>query len=204
MAKTQKEIVAARKEKVEKRIAELTEQGYVKKELSANGTKINILAIITGGAPALIMVLLFALLHGWQKFDEMNFMLVMIIYLLSVIVHECIHGLFFAMFSKDHFKSIEFGIIWKSLNPYCYCAEPVNKLQYMTALLMPGFILGICVGVLGIIIGNPSFTTFGALNMLSAGGDIYIAYLILKNIDKKGDLYLDHPDKPGLYVLAKD
>ena len=36
----------------------------------------------------LIMVLLFAFLHGWQKFDEMNFMLVMILYLLSVIVHE--------------------------------------------------------------------------------------------------------------------
>lgn len=202
MGKSQKDIIAARTEKVDKRLSELEEQGYVKKDLSANGNKVNLLAIITGGIPAVIMVVLFGFIHGWLQFNNMT--LIIIIYLLSVVVHELIHGLFFAMFAKERFKSIEFGIIWKSLNPYCYCSEPINKPQYMTALLMPGFILGVCTGVIGIIIGNASLLAFGALNMLSAGGDIFIARLILKNKGKKGDLYLDHPSMPGLFVLTKE
>ena len=41
-------------------------------------------------------------------------------------------------------------------------------------------------------------------SLFAAGGDLYIAWLIMKT-SKKGreESYLDHPDKPGVMMLVK-
>ena len=204
MGKTQNEKLAARKEKVDKQVAEMKAQGYALTDLSVDGNKANVMSILTGFLPAVILLLLFAVIHGWEKFREFDFSPVMFCFMLSVIVHEGIHGLFFGIFAKNHFKAIEFGVFWKSLNPYCNCSDPVKKGQYLTALLMPGIILGCCTAVFAFVTGNINVMVFSALNLFTAGGDFFIAYLILKSPKKgKDEWYMDHPTKPGVLVLAK-
>ena len=204
MGRTQKETVAARKEKVEKLIESMKGEGYSQKDLSVDGNKANLMALVTGSVPSVVFVLLFGLLCGWGKFMEVDYLLVMVVFLVSVIIHEGIHGLFFGLFAKNRFKSIEFGIIWKSVTPYCYCAEPVSRAQYLTALLMPGFLLGICAGIAGILTGSAPLVVFAVFSLFAAGGDFYIAYLILKTPGGKEEKYLDHPEQPGLLLLAKE
>lgn len=204
MGRTQKEIVSARKEKVDSLIESMKEQGYSLNDLSVDGDKANLMGLVTGVIPSIIFVLIFGLLCGWGKFAKVDYLWVAIIVLVSIVVHEGIHGLFFGLFAEHHFKSIEFGMLWKSMNPYCYCGEPVSRLQYLISLLMPGFILGFCTGIAGLLTGNASLLVFSVFNLFAAGGDMYIAFLILKTTQKgRKEKYLDHPDKPGVMVLVK-
>ena len=203
MGKSQKEIVAARKERIDRLIAEMTGQGYELEDLSVDGNTANKMALLTGVIPSAVF-LLFGLLHGWEKFKDVDLLLILVVFLISIIVHEGIHGLFFGLFAKNHFKSIEFGMIWKSMNPYCYCGEPLSRKHYLTGLLMPGIILGCCTGMLGLITGNASLILFSVFSLFAAGGDIYIAWMIMKTSQKgREEKYLDHPDKPGVMMLHR-
>jgi hypothetical protein len=204
MGRTQSEIMEEREEKVDGLIAEMKGQGYSLNDLSVDGDKANKAALLIGAVVSAVIVLLFGLLCGWSKFGDVDYPLVLFAAMLSVLVHEGIHGLFFGIFAKNHFKSIEFGIIWKSVNPYCYCGEPLSRLHYMTGLLMPAFILGFCTAAAGLIAGNASLIIFSVISIFLAGGDLYIAGLIVKTTQKgREELYLDHPNKPGVMMLAK-
>ena len=204
MGKSQKEIVAVRKERIDRLIAEMTGQGYELEDLSVDGNTANKMALLTGVIPSAVFVLLFGLLHGWEKFKDVDLLLILVVFLISIIVHEGIHGLFFGLFAKNHFKSIEFGMIWKSMNPYCYCGEPLSRKHYLTGLLIPGIILGCCTGMLGLITGNASLILFSVFSLFAAGGDIYIAWMIMKTTKKgREEKYLDHPDKPGVMMLHR-
>ena len=199
------EKLTARKENVDKLVERMKIEGYSLVDMSVDGHKVNKMSLITGAIPSVILFLLFGFICGWDKLRDDHFPLVMLVYLVSVVVHEGIHGLFFALFAKNHFKSIDFGILWKSVNPYCYCNEPVNKAQYLTALLMPGFILGLCPGIVSILISSAPMLIFSVLSLFAAGGDMYIAYMILKNTKKdREEKYLDHPSQPGLLLLVKE
>ncbi len=204
MGRTQSEIMEEREEKVHGLIVEMKGQGYSLNDLSVDGDKANKAALLIGAVVSAVIVLLFGLLCGWSKFGDVDYPLVLFAAMLSVLVHEGIHGLFFGIFAKNHFKSIEFGIIWKSVNPYCYCGEPLSRLHYMTGLLMPAFILGFCTAAAGLIAGNASLIIFSVISIFLAGGDLYIAGLIVKTTQKgREELYLDHPNKPGVMMLAK-
>ena len=58
-----------------------------------------------------------------------------------VILHEFIHGITWCLFAKNHFHSIDFGIIWSSIAPYCTCSEPLKKWQYLLGTAMPTLVL---------------------------------------------------------------
>ena len=44
-----------------------------------------------------------------------------------IIVHELIHGITWAIFAKNHFHAIDFGIVWSTLSPYCTCFKPLKN-----------------------------------------------------------------------------
>jgi len=60
-----------------------------------------------------------------------------IVIIIGVVLHELIHGIVFASFAKQGFKSIKFGIIWKMLTPYAHCKEPLRVRPYMLGVVMP-------------------------------------------------------------------
>ena len=120
---------------------------------------------------------------------------------LGIIIHELIHGVFFAKYAERGFKSIKFGILWKTLTPYCHCKEPLKIKEYIVALLAPLIILGILPAIIGLSIGNIALLIFGIFFSGAAAGDIMIYQLIKK--ENPEDYVQDHPSEAGYFIFRK-
>jgi hypothetical protein len=124
-----------------------------------------------------------------------------LIILVGVIFHELIHGISWAFFTKDGFKSVKYGIEWKSFTPYCHCKTPLQLNHYLVGGLMPGILLGVLPSLIGIIMGNVSLLLLGIFFTLTAGGDFLIAWHLRK--ENKHSLVQDHAEKIGCYVFSE-
>lgn len=117
----------------------------------------------------------------------------------GIILHELIHGLTFAYYAQKGLRSIQFGIIWKSLTPYCHCSEPLKVSAYRVGTLMPAIILGVIPSVISMITGSPGWLLFGIFFTIAAGGDFIVVHL-LKD-EPRDNFVQDHPEKIGCYVF---
>ena len=119
---------------------------------------------------------------------------------LSIILHELIHGIFFMIFSKNKIKSIKFGIMPadKLFTPYCHCKEQLKIWHYKISVMMPLIILGIVPAIVSIITGNLSIFIFGIVLTSAGCGDLLIFLKLMK--EKKNNYVYDHPSEAGYYV----
>lgn len=186
---------------------DLLSKGYIKKDLIGDLLKANLIGLLYGLIVSLPFIVLYFLLkmYNFNIGDNyfINYMLFMIIFIVLIVVHELIHGLTWASFTKDKFKNIEFGIIWKSLNPYCTCKVPLKEKEYILGLIMPCIILGIIPSFISLFNKNAWFFAMGIIQTLSAGGDLYILKMILDNKNNNECLYLDHPTDIGVVKFEK-
>lgn len=206
----QRELTEAEKRRAElfqKTKADLEGQGYEMKELTSSIIKANTLGILYAAilaAPFIIAYFCMGLpLPGedttWQP------IVLFVLFILSLVVHELIHGIFWS-FGVGGFKdNIEFGFIAAALTPYCACKAPMKKGCYLIGSVMPCFLLGVVPCILSLIFGNVFVLVFGALGILGGGGDLLVSQMILchKSNGKKDQLYLDHPTKIGLALFEK-
>ncbi len=198
--------------KVQKKLEAYEEKGYSAVEMTIGVKEANLYAIVI----CLPFIAVFTAL--WFIFNKISFdvesfdltisllkpFLLMIATLVAIVIHELIHAFFWGIANPEHFKAIEFGIIWKMLTPYCSCMEPVTKAQYLIALLAPGFFLGVVPCVISIFTGGFYLFLFGIVMILGAGGDLQVAWKLLRfKSEKKENLCLDHPAKVGLLILEK-
>ena len=116
-------------------------------------------------------------------------------------VHELIHGVVFAVFAKNGFKSIKFGVVWKMLTPYAHCKEPLPIRSYMLGVIMPFILLGLLPGIYAIFSGNLPLLLFSIFFSGGAAGDFMILNLIYK--ENEDNLVLDHPTEGGCFILKK-
>ncbi len=196
--------IEKRKKRVEALSNQLKEQGFRKKDLFVDADKANIMALLTGILPSGIFLWAFIAFAGWENLKIINYIFLVPAIIISIFIHEAIHGFFFGLFAKSHFKAVEFGFLWDTMNPYCYCAEVLSRKQYLTALLMPGFILGTCTGLLALFLQSATCLYLSIFSHFGAGGDLLIAYLILRTKKlRKEELFLDHPDKPGVILFSR-
>lgn len=128
-----------------------------------------------------------------------NFYIFFIFILAGVVAHELIHGITWAIFAKQGWKSIRFGVMWKLLTPYCHCKGPLKIREYILGALMPACILGLVPGIISIINGSGLLLIFGVFFTIAAIGDFMIVYL-LRN-EKADDLVQDHPSEAGCIVF---
>jgi hypothetical protein len=119
-------------------------------------------------------------------------------YLIGIIIHELIHGIFAAKFSPIGFKSVKFGFAWKSLTPYCHCSAALTVNNYRNVVAAPLIILGIIPALFGLILGLSNLFGFGLFFIIVAGGDILILWK-LRHV-KKDSLVKDSPDKAGCEI----
>lgn len=122
-----------------------------------------------------------------------------LILVIAIIIHEFIHGVFMAIFSKNGWKSVRFGFIKKQLMPFANCLEPLTSKQMLVVSLAPFFILGLLPSVYGILCGNLFYLFIGFSMTLGAIGDFIYAYLILKI--GLNHLILDHESKVGFKII---
>lgn len=188
---------------------EMERQGYRKTDLTIGVVKANLLALIVmlpfavlSGAVVLSRVSFLSMAELMSPFDFLLFLLVM---LLLTAVHEGIHALTWAMFGKDYWKSIRFGVIWKALTPYCTCLRPAKRGQYILGAAMPTLVLGIGLTAAAALTGVYWVFILALAMIFGGGGDFTIILKILLHRQcGKEAVYYDHPYECGVVVFEKD
>lgn len=197
-----------RKEKFEARAAEMAQQGYTRRDITVSITAGNILGIV--------IMLPFVAIFGWLigeyvdldttgAISPFSAALLLPLLIVLIVVHELIHGFVWGLFAKNRFHSIEFGVIWKALTPYCTCSDVLTRNQYITGSAMPTVILGFLLSIVAIALNSPVLGIGALLMILSGGGDfLIIAKLLLYRADGKEVRFIDHPYQLGLVAFERE
>ncbi len=122
------------------------------------------------------------------------------IFAAGIVLHELIHGLTWAVFSKNGLKSIRFGMLKPSMTPYCHCKEIMRVNDYRIGIIMPAIITGFIPSIIAIAIGNSVLLVFGMLFSIAAAGDFMVLWMLRK---ERNSLVKDHPSRIG-YVVYKE
>ena len=128
----------------------------------------------------------------------------MVLMVILVVVHELVHGITWSFFTENHWKDIEFGFMKEYLTPYCTCACPLTRGQYIIGTLMPLVLLGLIPLAAAIMAGSYLWLWLGIIMTMSAGGDILIVINILKYKSQAAQVvYIDHPTQAGGVIFEK-
>lgn len=194
-----------RLEKFEIKKAQLLADGYEMKEHTLGIVYANVMAFVIAVPLMLPVILAYAFLdrsYGF-KLHEIAFLLICV-YLVFIVLHEAVHGITWALFAKKHFKSIEFGFMLEMLTPYCTCAEPLKRWQYILGSLMPLFVVGYIPSIVAIVFGKFWLLLAGLIMIVGAGGDIIVSFRMLRYKSEKQEVvYYDHPTKCGFITFEK-
>lgn len=194
-----------RKEHFEALVADMEGQGWTAHNLTIDVVKANILALVVMLPFAVAVTIWYLVVHGNLGGDlTPTDMLVLLVLLLALLVaHEGIHGLVWGLCAPSRFKSIEFGVIWAALAPYCTCAEPMKKGQYLLGSAMPTLVLGFGLGAAAVLTGVDWLLYLSVLMILGGGGDFCIILKLLACRPKGEAVYCDHPYELGLVVFER-
>ncbi len=196
----------------EKLSREMTDSGYVEKDLTVGIVYANFMALLVACPVIIVLGIVYVIAHpefgGILTIFEGGHLLLSVLFLVCIIVltvlHELIHGLTWSLFTEKRWNSISFGVIWSALTPYCTCNEPLTKKQYIAGSIAPTVILGLIPMFIAIAVGSPFLFLLGAVMYLGGGGDMTIILKMLKFKAIGNEvLYLDHPYKVGLVVFEK-
>lgn len=113
-------------------------------------------------------------------------------------LHELLHGVGWVLSCEKGWKSIEFS--FSSLMPLSHYKEPLERNRYMIGLLLPFLVLGVGVTAGAIFLGNLMLLIAASINFFVMGGDIMIAFTLLRNKDGK---IFDHSSDPGYIIFSK-
>ena len=186
---------------------EMAQKGYRKQDLTVGVAAANV--------GALVVMLPFLALAAWayyrvnsgviSAFSPFVLPAACLLFLLLIVVHEAVHGITWGIFARNHFRSIDFGVIWQALTPYCTCADPLKKGQYVLGSVMPTLLLGFVPAAVSVAMGSPLLFAVSELMILGGGGDFLIIGKILLHRTGGADaVYYDHPYECGVVVFEKD
>ena len=179
----------------------LLQQGYTEKSEIISVLKANAMAVVL--AVPIVAAVVWAYLLAWQDIvsSPLSDLWVLLLFILSIPIHELLHGIGWSIFCKAGFRSVRFGVMWSKLTPYCSCKEPLGGWPYLTGGMLPLVVLGLIPAVLAIVVGNSSLMFFGLLGVVASGGDMMICLNLIKY---RRALFLDHPSDCGFVAFAKD
>ncbi len=196
-----------RKEVFERVSAEMLESGYKRTDLIIGVVKANVLSIVVMLPFVFVSAVIFFAANPSASTERSrpvaDWLILLLGIILLAVLHEALHGLTWGAFAKSHFKSIEFGIIWKMLTPYCTCSEPLKKWQYVLGSAMPTLIIGIGLTALASVTGLWSVELLAAVLILGGGGDLIIIFKILTYKSRGETLFYDHPYECGAVAFEK-
>lgn len=195
-----------RKEQFDIKVEELAKEGYEKSDLTIGVVKANILAVIIAIPVIILMVVIYLAVNPPQSMlgGRLNLVFTPLIFILLTVLHELIHGATWAIFAKEHFKSISFGVIWAMLTPYCTCNELLKKWQYIIGAIMPTIFVGFLPAVFAILYHNPTLLFISMIMVAGGGCDAIIAAKLLMYRPKSIEsMYMDHPYECGMVVFEK-
>lgn len=188
-------------ENYEQQKAILLKQGYREKAEIISVVRANVMVAVTS------LPLCIAGLFVWKVFGRGDWrtqgwdtVFIWLLFLLSIIVHEALHGAAWCIGAKEGWKSIYMGMMWEALTPYCHCKKPLSPGTYLFGCLFPGMVLGIGIYAAAFITGSAVLLWLSILNILGAGGDIWVAWRVRKY---HTGYVLDHPTECGFVLFQK-
>ena len=194
-----------RKEQFDKLTEELAQQGYRPNHITMGALAANILALVVAIPFIVFFVIMFQLCGHEIMLEFYEIYLALFIMFVLVIVHELIHGITWAAFVKDGWKSISFGFIVEYLTPYCSCNQPMKKYQIIIGAIMPTVILGFIPAIVAVITGSSLTLMVALLLIMGGGGDMIIIFkLLCFKSTAKDVLFIDHPYELGTAVFERD
>jgi hypothetical protein len=171
-----------------------------KRDLSISIARASILVMFISIPVIMLQFAVFIPFHGAKKLEPTwNPVILLAVILLGVVIHELIHGISWVFFGHRPFSAIKFGFQWKTFTPYAHLKEPVEVNAYRIGAFMPGFVLGILIYLLSLLLGNGNLFWFSLFHTSASGGDWLVLWLIRKV--KAGVQVEDHPTNAGCYVL---
>ena len=169
--------LALRREQTHQLCEKLLSMGYQQTDLTISVEKANSSAVLTAIPFMVCIVALYLLTAGWQGLLNVEWDLLGVLILLLIIVHELIHGVFFALFAPSHGRAVAFGVMWKSLNPIGKLQKPLRKtirtLRYGKNVKVLTNQLGRLHGVMEDLDGT--LKTLQSLNTISANSMTFTA-----------------------------
>ena len=199
---TQKEL--RRKARFDAVCAQMESDGYAKTLLTVDAAKANALAMVVMLPFVIVAVAAYLLTAKGKGSINLNIFAFLLLIAVCTVIHEGIHGLTWGCFAKSGFRSIDFGMIWSMLAPYCTCSEPLGKGVYLLGGVMPTLVLGPALTAAACVTGNFTLLMTAVVMILGGGVDSLIALKILLHRAKGGEvLFYDRPTEPGLVVFEK-
>lgn len=194
-----------RKAHFEALIADMEGQGWTAHNLTMGAVKANVLALVVMLPFAVAFTIWYLVVNDGMAHDltlpELLLMLVLLIVLMAV--HEGIHGLVWGLCAPSRFQSIEFGMVWATLSPYCTCAEPMKKGQYLLGSAMPTLVLGFGLGAVSVFTGVDLLLYLSVMMIFGGGGDFCIMLKLLAYRPRGEVVYCDHPYEVGLVAFER-
>lgn len=127
--------------------------------------------------------------------------LVLSVLIVSVVIHEALHGVGFIWIGRQPRQAVRFGFQWKTLTPYAHCKSALPASAYRWAIFLPGLVLGLIPALVGISFGVVWLSLYGAIMLIAAGGDLMILWLI-RSIPSTA-LIIDHPTRVGCWAIIE-
>ena len=140
---------------------------------------------------------------AWTLLDEVfagsGFLIAIAI---AVVVHELLHAVGFRYFGGAPWRTIRFGIQWRTLTPFACSVVPVPARSYRWTAALPGIVLGAIPIIAGVLLDAPATSGFGIAMLTGAGGDAAIIWAMRRTPDDA--LVLDSPNALGCLVMPAD
>lgn len=165
------------------------------------------------GAVVLVAILVFVRVWGSAKWNEFTFLIeeaingnlspiffhIILPLFLGFLMHEIIHAVTFAFFSKNKFRSIQFGYKKDPAMIFVHCKDPIPVWGYPIGVIMSLIFLGLFPLILGLWAGSLLVTFFGILLTSAAIGDL----LILQSTRglSADTMIQDNPEKIGFKTI---
>ena len=204
------QIVARKKQEYEDLVKEMEAKGLEARLERISIITANVFGVLVMIISAAIGYGLFVLVNGKDAFDysrlfgfdfPWGIMFFMLMYILSIFVHEFIHGFFWHFACEKKWGSIDFGFNAKLVTPYCHCREALTVKRYFWGSIAPTLFLGVLPIALGIVIPNLFLVTFGVIGVVGGCGDIMVIWTLRKH---KDCMLFDHPHEVGYaYFVEK-
>jgi hypothetical protein len=181
-------------------IARVVGEGNVERTISP--VRANLVALALTPLVVAVFFVPFGLLWGGASLQAVLDRLVspfLLVLVVSVGVHEVLHGVGCTLVGRVPWREVRFG--FKGLVVYAHCRVPMTALAYRVSVALPGLVLGVLPGLMGLIWGNGWLTVYGALMSIAALGDWIVLWLI-RSVARETRVQ-DHPRAPGCIVYGE-
>lgn len=126
---------------------------------------------------------------------------IVLLFVGSILLHEWLHAVGFRRVGGAPKTAVTYGFSWKGLAPYAHCKAPLKAGAYRVSIWLPGVVLGLIPGLVGLVTGLWWLVLWASLMLVAAGGDAAVL-LAIHSVPSKA-LVLDHPERAGCQIVKK-